>query len=120
MDRPDIAASVDQKELRLFARALLDDLRALERMCQAGIIEQGRRREAATAVLLTGILPSIERSDLDLDNLTPLPRYFELNRVMTDLSGGSFRTVIDGMASSRSCEGLRGRPGSVRFLAARR
>ena len=80
--------------------------------------------EAAAAfggnVLLTGILPSIECSDLDLDNLTPLPRHFELNRVMTDLSGGSFRSVIDGMASSRSREGLRGRPGSVSFSAARR
>src|SRR5215207_62832 len=28
-------------------------------------------------VLLTGILPTLRQSDLTLDNLTPLPRYYE-------------------------------------------
>ncbi|MGD1847743.1 MAG: CBS domain-containing protein [Salibacteraceae bacterium] len=47
-------------------------------------------------VLLTGILPSIRRSDLELENLTPNPRYLALNEVMTQLKGGEFEFHISG------------------------
>lgn len=36
-------------------------------------------------VVLAGILPTIQESDLVIENLTPLPRYLELNRVLTEL-----------------------------------
>ena len=60
----------------------------------------GRARSAAHGlggdILLAGILPSVELSDLVLDNLTPLPRYQELNRLITSLAGGTLRTLIQG------------------------
>jgi len=59
-----------------------------------------RVREAAHGlgadVLLVGILPSIELSDLSLDNLTPHTRYQELNRVMSAMAAGELRTLING------------------------
>ena len=58
-------------------------------------------REAANAdgadVLLTGILPTLLQSDLNLDNLTPHPRYFELNRAVNRLRGSSFNVHIKGI-----------------------
>ncbi len=48
-------------------------------------------------VLLTGILPTIRQSDLTLDNLTPIPRFFELNRAMNQLRGGAFNIHIKGL-----------------------
>jgi len=171
MGQDPIADRIDQEQLRRFSRALLDDVRALGRMCERGLIESGVRRigaeqelflidrtgrpaminaqvlarlaepefttelglfnmefnvparpldgsclgdleDALTAavaraavaahaeggeVLLTGILPTLVRGDLTLENMTPLPRYFELNRVMTELSHGVFRTQIMGV-----------------------
>jgi len=58
-------------------------------------------RQGASAfgadVLLTGILPTLRQSDLNLDNLTPNPRYFELNRAMSRLRGGSYGVHIKGL-----------------------
>jgi CBS domain-containing protein len=48
-------------------------------------------------VLLTGILPTLRQADLTLDNLTPLPRYHELNRAMQRLRGGAFNIHIKGL-----------------------
>ena len=38
-------------------------------------------------VVLAGILPTIQTSDLTEKNLTPQPRYFEINRVVSELHG---------------------------------
>ena len=63
----------------------------------------GRARATASGlgcdILLAGILPSIELADLVLDNLTPLPRYHEINRIITTLAGGALRTLIQGRDS---------------------
>jgi len=48
-------------------------------------------------VLLTGILPTLQQSDLSLDNLTPNPRYHELNRSVSRLRGGAFNIHIKGV-----------------------
>ncbi|HZS45574.1 MAG TPA: CBS domain-containing protein [Blastocatellia bacterium] len=48
-------------------------------------------------VLLSGILPTLRLSDLELSNLTPCPRYFELNRVVTQLRGDAFNFYIKGL-----------------------
>lgn len=57
-------------------------------------------REGARAcgadVLLGGILPTLAISDLRLENITPMPRYHELNRVIGDLRGGTFSAYIKG------------------------
>jgi CBS domain-containing protein len=48
-------------------------------------------------VLLTGILPTIRQSDLTLDNLTPIPRYYELSRAMNQLRGSAYNIHIKGL-----------------------
>jgi len=171
MGRQDLNISNSDEALRRFSRAVLDDIRALERMCQEGWIESGVRRvgaeqemflvdrnarpaplalevlkrldnpnvttelalfnlefnlpvhvfgsdvlrtlndeltgmldtvrEAVRAlggeVVLTGILPSLELGDLTLGNMTPLARYRELNRTLSELSGGQFHALIMGL-----------------------
>jgi CBS domain-containing protein/gamma-glutamyl:cysteine ligase YbdK (ATP-grasp superfamily) len=48
-------------------------------------------------VLLSGILPTLQKSDLTLDNLAPIPRYRELNRGVIRLRGGPFAIHIKGL-----------------------
>ncbi|HEU4766318.1 MAG TPA: CBS domain-containing protein [Pyrinomonadaceae bacterium] len=58
------------------------------------------RKGAATHgadVLLSGILPTLQRSDLTLDNLTPVARYDELNRGVIRLRGGPLSIHIKGL-----------------------
>ena len=57
-------------------------------------------REAAAKcnahVVMTGILPSIEKSDLGLHNQTPNPRYRLLNDTLSGLRGDSYEINIKG------------------------
>ena len=53
--------------------------------------------EMGLQIALTGILPTLLKSDLDLNNMTPLPRYRELNRALTRLRGGSYDFHIKGL-----------------------
>ncbi len=75
-----------------------DCLRRLE--CELDEV-LGKVREAARAldgdVALVGILPTLTRGDVHLDNMTPLPRYKQLNDVMAQLRGGSFHVLIKGL-----------------------
>lgn len=48
-------------------------------------------------VTLTGILPTLRKSDLTLTNMTPRPRYFALNDAMTQLRGGAYEFRLKGM-----------------------
>ncbi|NNE66520.1 MAG: CBS domain-containing protein [Pyrinomonadaceae bacterium] len=50
-------------------------------------IVRNSAREFGSDIILTGILPTIAESDLVMENLTPLPRYIELNRILTELQG---------------------------------
>ena len=159
------------EQLRAFVGALLDDLRALERMLDEGRFETGVRRvgaeqemflvdrhmgpafcapeviarvadprvtteiarfnleanltprtlaadcfrrmeeevkevvtlvrEAARTygaeVLLAGILPTLKKSDLQLEGITPSPRYYALNDAVMRLRGGRIRVHIKGV-----------------------
>lgn len=40
-------------------------------------------------VVLMGILPTLHKSDLELHNMTPYPRYYALNEAMMKLRGGA-------------------------------
>ncbi|MFO7565931.1 MAG: CBS domain-containing protein [Enhygromyxa sp.] len=58
-------------------------------------------RKAAAAhdakVVLVGILPTLRKPDLELSNMTPLPRYFALNKAMHRMRGGQdFHVLIKG------------------------
>ena len=58
------------------------------------------RNSAATQgadVLLSGILPTLQKSDLTLDNLTPMPRYHELDRGVIRMRGGPLSIHIKGL-----------------------
>lgn len=48
-------------------------------------------------VLLSGILPTLSQSDLTLDNLTPAPRYEQLNREVIRSRGGPLSVYIKGL-----------------------
>jgi CBS domain-containing protein len=48
-------------------------------------------------ILLSGILPTLQKSDLTLDNLTPCVRYHELDRAVIRLRGGPLSIHIKGL-----------------------
>lgn len=57
--------------------------------------EVARRRGGD--VVLAGILPTINKGDLDLEAMTPNPRYFALNEAMTRLRGGDYEFDLKGI-----------------------
>jgi len=171
MGEQNTSQNVDNRELRAFMRAILDDVRALERMIESGLIESGIRRvgaeqeiflvdemyrpsnsalpmlerldhhqfttelaqfnleanlspyaltgstlseieaelngllarvtgaasELGIKSVLTGILPTLNQSDLGLESMTPMPRYFRLNEAMRSMRGGEFKAYIKGL-----------------------
>lgn len=63
------------------------------------LISQARvaAREAGAEILLAGTLPTAHQYHLSLDNLTPKPRYLELNRIMSKLRGPNYSIFIKGL-----------------------
>ncbi|HYV11680.1 MAG TPA: CBS domain-containing protein [Pyrinomonadaceae bacterium] len=63
------------------------------------VIELARSSAATQGadVLLSGILPTLQKSDLTLDNLTPVARYHELDRGVIRLRGGPLAIHIKGL-----------------------
>ncbi|MFB6372836.1 MAG: hypothetical protein ABEN55_06925, partial [Bradymonadaceae bacterium] len=57
---------------------------------------QGARQHDAEPIL-SGILPTIRKSDLSLDNMTPKDRYKALNDAMTKLRGSAYKFHIKGI-----------------------
>lgn len=53
--------------------------------------------EIGNEIVLAGILPTIRRSDLGLENMTPIPRYHALNRAMTKLRGSDYEIRLKGV-----------------------
>ena len=47
--------------------------------------------------VLTGILPTIRKNDLGLENMVPSPRYMALNRAMTAARGDAYDFAIKGI-----------------------
>lgn len=54
-------------------------------------------RNLNSDVVLVGILPTIQHSDLVIENITPSPRYYELNRILTELHGKNRVVHIKGL-----------------------
>lgn len=48
-------------------------------------------------VVMTGILPTIRKSDLGLSNMVPSPRYLALSKAVQELRGGDFEFSIKGL-----------------------
>ena len=53
--------------------------------------------EISTRIVITGILPSIRKSDIDIHNITPIPRYKELLDRMYATRGQLFNFRIKGV-----------------------
>ncbi len=79
-----------------------DCLRRLENELNEVVsIVKTAARELNGDVVLCGILPTIQMSDLVEGNLTPKPRYQELNRVLTELHGNERHVHIKGLDELR-------------------
>jgi len=79
-----------------------DCLSKLERELNevVAVVKKSAQTFGADAVLC-GILPTIQQSDLVKENLTPNPRYTELNRVLTHLHGNERLIHIKGLDELR-------------------
>jgi CBS domain-containing protein len=74
-----------------------DCLSALERTIDALLAKaRAAGSRLGVAPLLVGILPTIRKSDLELSNLTPLPRYTALNSALSGLRGEPYEFRIKG------------------------
>jgi CBS domain-containing protein len=64
-----------------------------------GLVEKARAaaHELGADVALVGILPTLRKSDLGLENMAPVPRYFALNQAMNRLRGGAYDFQIKGV-----------------------
>ena len=73
-------------------------LSALERELREVVTASRRAAQSLGAdVLLTGILPTLRQRDLGLENMTPAPRYHELNRALRKMRGNAFHVLISGV-----------------------
>jgi CBS domain-containing protein/gamma-glutamylcysteine synthetase len=53
-------------------------------------------RDLGAEVVLAGILPTLRKSDLTIDNMVPADRYYALNDALTRLRGGDYDLRIKG------------------------
>ncbi len=75
-----------------------DGLRRLERQLLERLAHTRRlARALGDDIALCGILPTIHLSDLTLDNMTPRPRYAQLNEAIKRLRGGLVQLQITGI-----------------------
>ncbi len=74
-----------------------DCLRQLETQ-MVDLLAKARRaaHQLDSEVVMIGILPTIDISDLSLANMTPVPRYFALNEAMRRLRGKDWEFYIKG------------------------
>ncbi len=80
-----------------------DCLSALEKQLQR-LVGHGRATAAALGcdLVLTGILPTLRKTDLGPEGMTPLPRYRALNEATTRLRGEAYAIDIRGIDELRA------------------
>jgi CBS domain-containing protein/gamma-glutamylcysteine synthetase len=63
------------------------------------LVDKARKAAAELGLhaVLMGILPTMRKADLGLDNMTPSPRYQTLSKIMNELRGGAFEVSIKGL-----------------------
>ncbi len=79
---------------RVLEGSCFSDMHAELDDCVARVRAAARRHDSE--VMLTGILPTLAKSDLSLDNITPRARYHALNEAMNLAGGGAFQLRIQG------------------------
>ena len=80
---------------RVFSGSALSDMET-ELLKSLGDLRKTLTKEELDYILV-GILPTIRQNDMTLDMLTPMPRYFALNKTLTDLRGSDYEFRIEGM-----------------------
>lgn len=80
---------------RVFRAACLRDMET-ELLHSLHQVRQGARKHN-TDILLVGTLPTLQKDDLSIENMTPRPRYYEINRALKKLRGGEFHVLIKGL-----------------------
>lgn len=80
-----------------------DSLTRLEKQLEE-LLAAAYRGAAAVGVdvAMTGILPTLEKADLTLENMAPVPRYFALADAVYRLRGRDFEIYIKGLDELRS------------------
>jgi CBS domain-containing protein/gamma-glutamylcysteine synthetase len=74
-----------------------DCLRRMETQLSELLAKASRTaHQLDSEVVMIGILPTVDISDLTLDNMTPVPRYFALNDAMRRLRGKDWEFFIKG------------------------
>ncbi len=63
------------------------------------LVDRARKASIAMGmnVVLMGILPTMRKADLGLDNMVPSARYMHLNKIITGMRGGKFEFSIKGL-----------------------
>ncbi len=79
----------------------------------SGLLAMARQaaRESGHEIVMAGILPTYNKTDLVLENMWPSPRYAALNELLTAWRGGSWELAISG------ADELRMRHDSIMFEA---
>jgi CBS domain-containing protein len=85
-------------EINLDPLEFKDDCLAVIEKQLRGMMERvdAAGKEFNAKPLLTGILPTIQKSDLNFDNITPNPRYKILSDLLLEIRGGHFELHING------------------------
>ncbi len=75
-----------------------DCLRQLDRQLNTLLAKvRAVAQQSGAELVLTGILPTLRKSDLALSNMTPKPRYRELNTALGQLRGGDYEFQLKGV-----------------------
>ncbi|MEP1033045.1 CBS domain-containing protein [Ekhidna sp.] len=75
-----------------------DSLDQMERQLRALLKKaEIHASERDTQILLTGILPTISKTELSLEYMTPKPRYWSLNEMVKGIRGADFQLHIKGV-----------------------
>lgn len=80
---------------QLFEGSALSRMEAELRDCLNQVDKAASKHD--TRILLTGILPSLRKFDLSMDQLTPKPRYHALMEALKALRGSDYELRLDGI-----------------------
>ena len=84
---------------RVFTGSCLRDMETEINEC-IQIVREACRRHGAE-VVLTGILPTLDKTHLGRENISDRPRYFELDKALRKLRGGAYELNDRGTRRSR-------------------
>jgi len=100
IDDPRVTSEIGRFNLECNSEPLLFGTDCLRRMEEriSELVDIVRDAVSGLGVrpVLIGILPTLRKSDLTIDNMVPSPRYYALNEALTRLRGGPYVIYIKG------------------------